>query len=248
MQLDGDEDVDMENAEAEAERQHENNSENEEEASTVVDEPLVSRGMAATLALLNQKGFIAKPTEDQLQREKHAAGRLKWIAEQKRKDAQRERERERDRLREKERDKGREGRGRDYEREREHEREVEKERKERERMKEYEQRMKDYKPDVNIEYTDEFGKVMTPKEAYRVLSHKFHGKTSGKAKTEKRIRKMQEELALNSMGSSDTPHNLAAAMIDRQEKTGSAHFVLSVGNRGVLPGDENNAAKKRKTE
>ena len=31
-------------------------------------------------------------------------------------------------------------------------------------MKEYEQRMKDYKPDVNIEYTDEFGKVMTPKE------------------------------------------------------------------------------------
>lgn len=109
-------------------------------------------------------GFIAKPTEDQLQREKHAADRLKWIAEQKRKDAQRERERERERLREKERDKGREGRGRDYEREREHERELEKERKERERMKEYEQRMKDYKPDVNIEYTDEFGKVMTPKE------------------------------------------------------------------------------------
>ncbi|KAI9284451.1 SART-1 protein [Umbelopsis sp. AD052] len=245
MQLDSEEDVDMENAEsAEA---HEN-GENEEEASTVVDEPLVSRGMAATLALLNQKGFIAKPTEDQAQREKHAASRLKWVAEQKRKDAQRERERERDRLRDKERDKGREGRGRDYEREREHEREVEKERKERERMKEYEQRMKDYKPDVNIEYTDEFGKVMTPKEAYRVLSHKFHGKTSGKAKTEKRIRKMQEELALNSMGSSDTPHNLAAAMIDRQEKTGSAHFVLSVGNRGVLPGDENNAAKKRKTE
>jgi hypothetical protein len=31
-------------------------------------------------------------------------------------------------------------------------------------MKEYEQRMRDYKPDVNIEYTDEFGKVMTPKE------------------------------------------------------------------------------------
>ncbi|KAH8550931.1 SART-1 protein [Umbelopsis sp. PMI_123] len=249
MQLDN-EDVEMENTEPqEVEKDiNHDNSEGEEDISAVADEPLVSRGMAATLALLNQKGFIAKPTDDQLQRERQAGDRLKWIAEQKRKDAQRERERERERVRDKERDRGREGRGRDYEREREHEREVEKERKERERMKEYEQRMKDYKPDVNIEYTDEFGKVMTPKEAYRVLSHKFHGKTSGKAKTEKRIRKMQEELALNSMGSSDTPHNLAAAMIDRQEKTGSAHFVLSVGNRGVLPGDENNANKKRKTE
>jgi U4/U6.U5 tri-snRNP-associated protein 1 len=67
-------------------------------------------------------------------------------------------------LRDKERDKGRDRGGRDYEREREHEREVEKERRERERMKEYEQRMRDYKPDVNIEYTDEFGKVMSQKE------------------------------------------------------------------------------------
>lgn len=59
---------------------------------------------------------------------------------------------------------------------------------------------------------------------------------------------MEEEHALNSMGSSDTPHNLAAAMIDRQERTGSAHVVLSVGNRGVIPGRENEANKKRRTE
>lgn len=62
MQLDSDEDVDMENAESqevEADRHHENNSEDEEEISAVVDEPLVSRGMAATLALLNQKGMCS---------------------------------------------------------------------------------------------------------------------------------------------------------------------------------------------
>jgi U4/U6.U5 tri-snRNP-associated protein 1 len=60
MQLDSDEDVDMENTEsqeAKADHRHENNSDNEEEALAVVDEPLVSRGMAATLALLNQKGM-----------------------------------------------------------------------------------------------------------------------------------------------------------------------------------------------
>lgn len=101
-----------------------------------------------------------------MKKDKLTVERSKWIAEQQRKDVQRERERERERLRDKERDRerGRDRGGRDYEREREHEREVEKERKERERMKEYEQRMRDYKPDVNIEYTDEFGKVMTPKE------------------------------------------------------------------------------------
>lgn len=73
-------------------------------------------------------------------------------------------------MRDKERDKGRDRGGRDYEREREHEREVEKERRERERMKEYEQRMRDYKPDVNIEHIDEFGKVMSQKEVSVQLS------------------------------------------------------------------------------
>ena len=120
----------------------------------------------SSFVLLRILGFIAKPSDEQLKKDKQAAERSKWIAEQKRKDLQQERERERERLRDKERDRerGRDRGGRDYEREREHEREMEKERKERERMKEYEQRMKDYKPDVNIEYTDEFGKVMTPKE------------------------------------------------------------------------------------
>ncbi|KAG2184780.1 hypothetical protein INT43_000693, partial [Umbelopsis isabellina] len=244
MELDND-DIEMANTEIEEEAKEP--AKEEEDITAVVDEPLVSKGMAATLALLNQKGFIAKPNEDQIQREKVAASRARWAAEQKRKDVQKERERERDRLRDKERDKGRDRGGREYEREREHEREVEKERRERERMKEYEQRMRDYKPDVNIEHIDEFGKAMTPKEAYRALSHAFHGKKSGKTKTEKRLRRMEEEHALNSMGSSDTPHNLAAAMIDRQERTGSAHVVLSVGNRGVIPDRDNEASKKRRT-
>ena len=67
------------------------------------------------------------------------------------------------------------------------------------------------------------------------MSHKFHGKTSGKTKTEKRMQKIEEERRLNMMSSTDTPHNLAHALLERQQRTGNAHVVLSVGNRGVVP-------------
>lgn len=40
---------------------------------------------------------------------------------------------------------------------------------------------------------------------YRYLSHKFHGKGSGKNKTEKRMKKWKEELVMKQMSSSDTP-------------------------------------------
>ncbi|KAJ8347707.1 hypothetical protein SKAU_G00262960 [Synaphobranchus kaupii] len=50
-----------------------------------------------------------------------------------------------------------------------------------------------YKPDVKIEYVDESGRKLTPKEAFRQLSHRFHGKGSGKMKTEKRMKKLEEE-------------------------------------------------------
>jgi U4/U6.U5 tri-snRNP-associated protein 1 len=48
----------------------------------------------------------------------------------------------------------------------------------------------DYKPDV---YHDEFGRTLTQKEAWKALSHKFHGKGSGKMKTEKRLKKIADE-------------------------------------------------------
>ena len=50
-----------------------------------------------------------------------------------------------------------------------------------------------YRPDVNLEYVDETGRRMNEKEAFRFLSHRFHGKGSGKKKTEKRAKKLVEE-------------------------------------------------------
>lgn len=85
---------------------------------------------------------------------------------------------------------------------------------------------------MNIVYYDEFGRALTPKEAWKALSHKFHGKGSGKMKTEKRLKKIAEEKKKEAMASGDTPLSMNRAFQLRQEKTGQAHFVLSVGNRG----------------
>ncbi|QIW97775.1 hypothetical protein AMS68_003293 [Peltaster fructicola] len=51
----------------------------------------------------------------------------------------------------------------------------------------------EYKPDVKLEYHDEFGRNLNQKEAFKHLSHAFHGKTSGKQKTEKRLKKIADE-------------------------------------------------------
>lgn len=50
-----------------------------------------------------------------------------------------------------------------------------------------------YKPEVNIQYRDDSGRVLSTKEAYKHLSHQFHGKGPGKSRVEKQLKKDQEE-------------------------------------------------------
>ncbi|KID95737.1 SART-1 family protein, partial [Metarhizium majus ARSEF 297] len=50
-----------------------------------------------------------------------------------------------------------------------------------------------YKPNVELRYTDEHGRSLDQKEAFKHLSHQFHGKGSGKGKTEKRLKKIEDE-------------------------------------------------------
>lgn len=60
-----------------------------------------------------------------------------------------------------------------------------------------------YKPDVKLHYPDEFGRDMSAKEAFKQLSHQFHGKGSGKQKTEKRLKKIEDERKREAMSSLD---------------------------------------------
>lgn len=50
-----------------------------------------------------------------------------------------------------------------------------------------------FRPNVKLDYVDDDGRPLPPKEAFRYLSHKFHGKGPGKNKQEKRIKQNQQE-------------------------------------------------------
>ena len=89
---------------------------------------------------------------------------------------------------------------------------------------------KGYKPSVNLEYIDDNGRSMNQKEAFRFLSHKFHGKGSGKLKTEKRHRKVQEEKLMDKMSSTDTPLNTLSKLKSKTKEMATPYVLLS-GNK-----------------
>lgn len=176
-------------------------------------------GMAATLSLLRQQGVLALPSADQTSRENVQLHRDRFLAEYRHRQTQRETDRLQSRS------------GNKDQATREYENRLREQQEARAQLELF----KDYKPDVEIVYYDEYGRVLTPKESWKALSHKFHGKGSGKMKTEKRLKKIAEEKKQAAMASGDTPLSMNRAFQIRQEKTGQAHFVLSVGNRGAVP-------------
>ena len=177
-------------------------------------------GMAATLNILRQQGILATPAADQEEREKIQLQRDLWLADQRRRVAQRGMERL-----------SSGGTSKDQAT-----REYENRLREQQEARDNLDAFKNYKPDVNIDNYDEFGRTLTPKEAWKALCHKFHGKGSGKMKTEKRLKKIAEEKKKEIMASGDAPLSMNKAFQIRQEKVGQAHFVLSVGNRGYVRG------------
>ena len=68
---------------------------------------------------------------------------------------------------------------------------------------------------------------LTPKEAFRLISHKFHGKGPGKMKQEKRMRQYHEELKVKQMKNSDTPSLSVERMREGQSKMKTPYLVLS---------------------
>lgn len=88
----------------------------------------------------------------------------------------------------------------------------------------------DYKPEINLEYTDDTGrKLETPKEAYRYLCHKFHGKGPGKNKIDKRLRKQELDSKAKSALATDAPFSSTSLMISKQKELKTPYIVLSKG-------------------
>ncbi|KAI0243629.1 hypothetical protein L0F63_003351 [Massospora cicadina] len=177
------------------------------------DEKPVGKGLAGALEALTRKGLYIKPTEEQIKRDHIQTEHAKWILQQRRKNLLREKERVAERHREhKARQSGRD-RTDDYRRDRSF-------------ADEQQSRMANYRPDITIKHLDAEGNELTPKEAFRQLSHKFHGKSPGMKKIEKRLAQIENAKRLASMTSSDTPLGTASALVKRQKDTGTAHIIL----------------------
>ncbi|KAI4210346.1 MAG: hypothetical protein LQ351_006795 [Letrouitia transgressa] len=158
---------------------------------TGLDEEItLNHGIGSTLALLSQRGLINRPSADDpdinaLYRARQSFLTSKHARESladSRARAQRERDRasgKLDRLSARERE--------------EYARWENRTRDQQESRLMAEVFNKEYKPNVELKYIDEFGRHMDKKEAFKHLSHQFHGKGSGKMKTEKRLKRIEEE-------------------------------------------------------
>ncbi|KAK9877052.1 hypothetical protein WA026_016080 [Henosepilachna vigintioctopunctata] len=87
-----------------------------------------------------------------------------------------------------------------------------------------------FKPNVKLEYIDDEGHILNSKEAFRYLSHKFHGKGPGKNKVEKRIKKGVQEQLMKKMSSTDTPLG-TLNMLQAKQKESQSPFVVLSGNK-----------------
>ncbi|MCJ1280791.1 hypothetical protein MMC26_000108 [Xylographa opegraphella] len=163
------------------------------------EESTLNNGIGATLTLLSQRGLIKKEDTgdiNALHRE-----RQKFLAEKQKREAAAEQkarvQRERDRA------SGKLDRMSARERE-EYARWENKQRDQAESRQMAEIFSREYKPDVQLKYVDEFGRSMNQKEAFKHLSHQFHGKGSGKQKTEKHLKKIDDEKKKEAQSSLDS--------------------------------------------
>ncbi|KAI1388319.1 SART-1 protein [Hypoxylon trugodes] len=76
---------------------------------------------------------------------------------------------------------------------------------------------KGYKPNVELKYHDEHGRSLDQKEAFKHLSHQFHGKGSGKGKTDKRLKKIEDEKRRESQSMLDASQNVGMSSATAQQ-------------------------------
>lgn len=163
------------------------------------EETTLDQGLGATLSMLKQRGLVKQTDSAQhnslLRDREHFLHEKEHLETEAEKRARQQRERDRasgklDRMSARERE--------------EYARWENKQRDQQDARQMAEVFNREYKPDVQLKYVDEFGRLMNQKEAFKHLSHQFHGKGSGKMKTEKRLKKIDEEKQREAMSTLDS--------------------------------------------
>ncbi|PIA18785.1 SART-1-domain-containing protein [Coemansia reversa NRRL 1564] len=99
--------------------------------------------------------------------------------------------------------------------------------------------MRDYKPEVKLEYVDETGRQLSTKEAYKQLSHAFHGHYSGKNKIDKVMKKRDQERRQLELTASDSTHRHGQALENSHKKLGTAGIIFSSSDTAANNGKKN---------
>ncbi|KAF8820958.1 SART-1 family protein [Cardiosporidium cionae] len=79
--------------------------------------------------------------------------------------------------------------------------------------------------DIKLDYKDHYGRVMTPKEAFRQISWIFHGKGPGKQKLQSKLKRMELEKRLKDNPLEALP--TLQALKKQQENEKTPHLILS---------------------
>lgn len=152
------------------------------------EEKMVGSGMGAALSLLRERGLVEESKGDEeyaaFRRRQEFLAKKKALEEELDEETRRQRERDRasgklDRMSVRERE--------DYARQQNQWRDQQQSR----RMAELFEA--NYKPKVALTYRDELGRDLDTKDAFKHLSHHFHGKGSGNMKTQKLLKKMEDD-------------------------------------------------------
>lgn len=88
---------------------------------------------------------------------------------------------------------------------------------------------REYKPNVQLKYVDEHGRSLDQKDAFRQLSHQFHGKGSSKGKMDKRLKKIEDEKRRESQSILDSSQNanMSSATAQQTKKRREAGVRLA---------------------
>ena len=226
---DDDADVDMDDAYASAtfDNQEPKDEDDAKEAGMtetgLQDEATLSTGIGSTLNLLTQRGLLKTAASGDFNSQYRERQRFLHQKQQRETEAQRKArlQREADRA---------SGRFANMNRS---ERDMHAQRENAQRDQQDSRQMaeifnREYKPNVDLKYVDEFGRHMDQKEAFKHMSHQFHGKGSGKQKTEKRLKKIEDEkkrMAQSSLDSSQST-GMGRAMGSQAKKNRQAGVRL----------------------
>jgi U4/U6.U5 tri-snRNP-associated protein 1 len=101
--------------------------------------------------------------------------------------------------------------------------------------------------DITIEYRDKYGRIMTPKQVYREMSHKYHGEGPGKNKLEKERRRYLQEMKMKQMSDTDTPLRAMEALERVQTATNLPYVVMDQNNLSVIASAHSEQQKEAST-